>query len=976
MKGKSEMKNKYLLTVLVLTFSLNIYTLVCASQDHVRQVLNTLSVSPKLIKADLVLEDFLAGRQTTRVIVNLSEATKFQHRVGHSQSSIFHQSHKGGDINDPVFRQELQVAVRQANELVINRLDPMKVRITNKFFYIFSFSAEVTIDGLKTLEALDEVSTISKDIIVHANLAQGIPLMNATTIRNTHNGLGVAIAICDTGIDTSHPMLGGGGSPIFNEKVIGGWNTGDNNGDPRPDPTTGDPHGTACAGIAAGELGNSGDYIGGVAHNAKLYALKITQEDGANASDIAEAWDWCVHHQNDDPDNPILIISTSFGHGYHTTTCDSESPLLTAAAANAVAAGMTLFVSSGNAGFCDGTGFPACISYVNAVGAVYDADIGSKTRCIDENSCISYYGRCENEDGIEIEHWVCDDTDAIADKVACWSNSASLLKLLAPSFNAYTTDIVGLGGYEVGNYTFDFGGTSAACPYAAGAAAILQSESLATNGYFLSPAQVRSILARTGHFITDPKATDITKPRINLQSAVASLIWYVDSSLASSGDGSSWDEAFNTIQEAVDMARNVDEIWIKKGIYIPSSDIMDEKAANTYGGFAGWETKRSQRDIGNNITTIDMSNSSIGVWADITIDGFTFINANTDYAIKINESNPTIQNCTFSGNSRGALYISGNSSPTISNCNFTENSAEFGGAIFIGLSSPKIANCTFSENDASNGGAIYNLASDTTITDCEFTKNTARGGGAICNNRRGTVSGTVIITNCNFSENKASSEGGAMYNFESEPTITNCIFLRNNALGKWGGAIRNWYTSSRLTIANCIFAENHAENGGAVSNENSSPTITNCTFTKNRADFRGGAISNFFGAHPKITNCILWEDIAPNNSEIHNSAHCRPIVSYCDIQTGYSGPGNIAVNPVFLDPGNDDFHIQGSSPCIDKGSNLALGLQLKDFEQDPRIFDGDGNGVAVVDMGADEFFKLTPNEAKAMPWIPLLLLDD
>jgi predicted outer membrane repeat protein len=298
-----------------------------------------------------------------------------------------------------------------------------------------------------------------------------------------------------------------------------------------------------------------------------------------------------------------------------------------------------------------------------------------------------------------------------------------------------------------------------------------------------------------------------------------------------------------------------------------------------------------------------------------------------------------------------------------------------GGAIFIGLSSPNITNCIFSENDASNGGAIYNLTSDTIITDCEFTKNSARDGGAIYTNFRGTV----IITNCNFSENAASFDGGAIYNRDSEPTIINCIFLRNNALGRWGGAIRNWYTSNRITIANCIFTENHAENGGAVSNEYSSPTITNCTFSRNRADFSGGAISNFNTSNPKITNCILWEDIAPNNSEIHNSAYCRPKVSYCDIQTGYSGTGNIKANPVFLDPENDDFHIQGSSPCIDKGSNLALGLQLKDFEQDPRIFDGDGNGVAVVDMGADEFFKLTPNpphKAKAMPWIPLLLLND
>ena len=48
---------------------------------------------------------------------------------------------------------------------------------------------------------------------------------------------------------------------------------------------------------------------------------------------------------------------------------------MTTAAANAVAAGITIFASSGNDGYCDSMGWPACISYVNSVGAVYDANI-------------------------------------------------------------------------------------------------------------------------------------------------------------------------------------------------------------------------------------------------------------------------------------------------------------------------------------------------------------------------------------------------------------------------------------------------------------------------------------------------------------------------------------------------------------------------------------------------------------------------
>ena len=353
------------------------------------------------------------------------------------------------------------------------------------------------------------------------HLRQGIPLMAADTPSATYTGSGLSIAIVDTGIDTSHPRLGGGSS-IFNSKVIGGYDTGDNDADPRPNIITGEAHGTACAGIAAGDLGDSGDYIGGVAPGAKLYALKITSGDSGSASDSAliAAWEWAISHKNDDPANPILIISTSFGGGIYFSACDIFKPGLATAAANAVAAGITIFVSSGNDGFCSSISSPACISYVNSVGAVYDANIGNVGFCVSALSCATdkrtgyvcdYYGQYASFEF------------TAADKVTVYSNSASFLTLLAPAHNAYTTDIRGVGGYASGDFDPEFGGTSAACPYAAGAAAVLQSAAKAKTGSYLTPAQVRSYLTSYGTTITDGKVTSVQKPRIDLASAVNAL---------------------------------------------------------------------------------------------------------------------------------------------------------------------------------------------------------------------------------------------------------------------------------------------------------------------------------------------------------------------------------------------------------------------------------------------------------------------
>ncbi len=126
-------------------------------------------------------------------------------------------------------------------------------------------------------------------------------------------------------------FLSGGVFP--NAKVIGGYDFGSNDNDPMPE---GMAHGTCCAGIAAGSLGHVGDYIGGVAYGARIYALKISVGMGGPLTDAAlAAWDWCVTHRNDHPDYPIKAMSNSWGVGIpfdDPVVGDAYSPAFTIAA--------------------------------------------------------------------------------------------------------------------------------------------------------------------------------------------------------------------------------------------------------------------------------------------------------------------------------------------------------------------------------------------------------------------------------------------------------------------------------------------------------------------------------------------------------------------------------------------------------------------------------------------------------------------
>ncbi|MCP4666546.1 MAG: right-handed parallel beta-helix repeat-containing protein [Deltaproteobacteria bacterium] len=207
------------------------------------------------------------------------------------------------------------------------------------------------------------------------------------------------------------------------------------------------------------------------------------------------------------------------------------------------------------------------------------------------------------------------------------------------------------------------------------------------------------------------------------------------------------------------------------------------------------------------------------------------------------------------------------------------------------------------------------------------------------------------LTNCTFYGNTA-SYGGGMYNaYSTSPVLNNCTFYGNTA--SYGGGMYNSYSSPTLT--NCIFYGNTAGFGGGMYNYASSPVLTNCTFYGNTARF-GGGISDAESSSSMLTNCILWGDTAGNGSEIYNTSDSFPEVAYCAIQGGFDGEGNIDEDPLFADSANGDFHLDPDSPCIDAGTNDAPNLPATDCDGEVRIFDGDDDGVATVDMGVDEYF--------------------
>ena len=203
---------------------------------------------------------------------------------------------------------------------------------------------------------------------------------------------------------------------------------------------------------------------------------------------------------------------------------------------------------------------------------------------------------------------------------------------------------------------------------------------------------------------------------------------------------------------------------------------------------------------------------------------------------------------------------------------------------------------TFSGNAAvSNGGAIYNDGSSPTLTNVVFAGNTSNlYGGAIYNRAASNPS----LTDVTFSDNTA-DRGGGIYNTTSNPTLVNVVFAGNEACNNQGGGICN-YMGSSASLTNVTFSGNTAPYGGGMFNNNSSPTLVNTIMWGDWASSRGMGLQ-----------LVERAGRLPRSSR----AGCRAAAS-----TGH----NVLGNPLSVDRPGGDLHLGGPpSPAFDSGNNAA-----------------------------------------------------
>lgn len=433
----------------------------------------------------------------------------------------------------------------------------------------------------------------------------------------------------------------------------------------------------------------------------------------------------------------------------------------------------------------------------------------------------------------------------------------------------------------------------------------------------------------------------------------------------------------NALTEAAINGEN-DIIRVEQGTYTGNFifDSYEGKSLTLIGGFVpGCDTRtldpsNTLLDGNNAGRVLYISNSGGFQDGDIHIKGFTIQNGNTaEMAGGIYAASCVI------GGTPGSItvknnIIKGNSASAGGGiCAFTDD--ENFGPLFADEMGVRISKKEFLRITPRRLRVMYRERGDITIINNIIENN--YGGGIVVYTNADLVAGPISIIDNTITGNTGRGVKTGTWGGSTE--IKGNTISGNTSLEMGGGVYASSYTETEggdIAFVNNIITENSSvEGGGTYASTNGGYLfLTNNTITENICSGSGGGVFLEWrvGSLLNLYNNIIWGnealaggDIyfefdpeypeAPESNGFNNN--------YSNLSGSWTNSGsNINSDPQFVEAENGNYHLQSTSPCIDTGMNNVPWLPVGDYEGDPRIFDGNDDGTATVDIGADEFIGI------------------